>query len=480
MRAHDYPRLGLLVAGRWITDGRATRPVTDPANGETIAQLPLATAADIDEAADAAGRAFAAWAATPAIERAALLQRIAALIRRDESRLAAIITREQGKRLPESLQEVRNSADTFEWMAEEGKRAYGRTVPARQRGVDQIVRLEPVGPIAAFSPWNFPAVLASRKLTTALAAGCTLVLKPAEETPGILVAIANLCIEAGLPPGVLNLLYGEPAEVSSRLIEHHAIRKISFTGSVPVGRELAAKAGAVLKKATLELGGHAPVIVCADVDVARVVELALAAKYRNAGQLCICPTRFFIHDALYDRFVTAFAERAAALRVGSGFDAQVEMGPMAHPRRVDAMRGFCEDALEHGAGLLCGGEPPDRLGSFFMPTVLGEMPDNAAAMQQEPFGPLALMARFEHLDDAIARANATEYGLAAYAFTKSLSAAHAIEHGLAAGNVSLNTFALSAPEMPFCGHKASGLGSEMGLEGLRDHLHAKAVVRALA
>lgn len=479
---NTYPELGLLIDGAWITQGRATQPVVDPATGEVIAALPLATAADIDAGAEAAARAFPIWRRTPAIERAQLLQRIAALIRRDESSLAAIVTREQGKRLPEALQEVRNSADTFEWMAEEGKRVYGRTVPARTPGVDQFVRLEPVGPVAAFSPWNFPAVLASRKVATALAAGCTVVLKPAEETPGILVAIARLCMEAGLPAGVLNLLYGVPADVSSRLIAHPAISKVSFTGSVPVGRQLAAQAAGVLKKSTLELGGHAPVIVASDVDVERVVELAVAAKFRNAGQLCICPTRFFVHSSIYNAFVSRFAARAADLRVGSGFDASVGMGPLANARRVEAMRDFCTDALERGAQIACGGTVPadqDR-GYFWTPTVIADIPDDAQAMQREPFGPLALMTPFVDIDEAIARANATEYGLAAYVFTRSLRDAHALEHGLEAGNVSINTFAISAPEMPFYGYKHSGLGSEMGREGLLDHLHVKAVVRALA
>lgn len=479
---NTYPELGLLIDGTWITQGRATQPVVDPATGAVIAALPLATAADIDGAAEAAARAFPVWRRTPAIERAQLLNRIAALIRRDESSLTAIVTREQGKRLPEALQEVRNSADTFEWMAEEGKRVYGRTVPARTPGVEQFVRLEPVGPVAAFSPWNFPAVLASRKVATALAAGCTVVLKPAEETPGILVAIARLCIEAGLPAGVLNLLYGVPAEVSSRLIAHPAIRKVSFTGSVPVGRQLAAQAASLLKKSTLELGGHAPVIVTPDVDIARVVELAVAAKFRNAGQLCICPTRFFVHASVYDAFVTRFAAQAAALRVGSGFDTAVGMGPLANTRRIEAMRRFCADAIERGAQIVCGGGVPagGERGFFWAPTVIADIPDDALAMQSEPFGPLALITPFADIEEAIERANATEFGLAAYAFTHSLRDAQALEFGLEAGNVSLNTFAISAPEMPFSGHKHSGLGSEMGREGLLDHLHVKAVVRAWA
>jgi succinate-semialdehyde dehydrogenase/glutarate-semialdehyde dehydrogenase len=411
-----------------------------------------------------------------------MLLGIAALVHRDETRLAAILTREQGKRLPEALQEVRSSADTFEWMAEEGKRAYGRIVPARTPDTDQLVYLEPVGPVAAFSPWNFPAVLGARKVATALAAGCTVVLKPAEETPGIWVALAALCVEAGLPAGVLNVIYGVPGEVSSRLIADPRIRKISFTGSVLVGRQLAVQAAAVSKRATLELGGHAPVIVTGDIDVERVVELTVAAKFRNAGQLCLCPTRFYVHDDVYDRFVARLGARAAALKVGDGADPDTDMGPLANPRRVDAMRAFCADAVQRSGRIVSGGKvPPGRdVGWFWAPTIIADVPDDARAMTEEPFGPLALVTRYSRLDDAIARANATEYGLAAYAFTRSLREARAIEHEIEAGSISLNTYAISAPEMPFSGVKSSGPGSEMGSEGLLDHLHPKAVVRAVA
>jgi succinate-semialdehyde dehydrogenase/glutarate-semialdehyde dehydrogenase len=483
MSVEAYPRLELLIDGEWITArSRRTQPVINPATGAHLADLPLATVEDIDRAAEAAARAFRSWRTVPAIERAAILQAIAGGIRRDEQRLATILTLEQGKRLSEALQEVRNTADTFEWMAEEGKRAYGRIVPARTRGTDQYVQLEPVGPVAALSPWNFPAVLASRKVATAIAAGCTVVLKPAEETPGIMVAIAQLCVEAGLPAGVLNVVYGVPAEVSSRLIASPHIRKISFTGSVPVGRQLAAQAGAVTKKITLELGGHAPVIVMDDVDVDRVVELTAAAKFRNAGQLCLCPTRFYVHEAVHDRFAERLAARASALRVGDGLDPQVEMGPLANARRVGAMHEFCEDAQAKGSRILAGGRAPRDLkaGFFWSPTVITDIPDHARAMTQEPFGPLALVSRFQRLDEVLERANALEFGLAAYAFTRSLNAAYEIEHGLEAGNVSINTFAVSAPEMPFSGVKSSGLGSEMGREGLLDHLHPKAVVRMVA
>ena len=483
MTTDEYPSLAFLIDGEWVSGGgRETRPVVDPARAETIAELPIATAADVDSATDAAARAFRSWRRVPAIERARLLLDIATRLRREETRLAAILTREQGKRLPEALQEVRSSADTFEWMAEEGKRAYGRIVPSRTPDTDQFVYLEPVGPVAAFSPWNFPAVLGARKVATALAAGCTVVLKPAEETPGLWIALAALCVEAGLPAGVLNVIYGVPADVSSRLIADARIRKISFTGSVQIGRQLAMQAAAVSKRATLELGGHAPVIVTGDIDVERVVELTVAAKYRNAGQLCLCPTRFYVHDSVYDRFVARLGARTAALKVGDGADPTTDMGPLANPRRVEAMRSFCADAAKRGGRIVSGGEVPAgrHVGWFWAPTVIADVPDDARAMAEEPFGPLALVTRYARLDDAIARANATEYGLAAYAFTRSLNDARAIEQGVEAGNISLNTYAISAPEMPFSGVKSSGPGSEMGREGLLDHLHPKAVVRALA
>lgn len=481
---HDsYPTLGLLIDGQWVRAGsRHHRPVLNPASGEVLAQVPLATEDDIGDAIAAAERGFQVWKSVPTFERATVMRTIAHLIRENVERLATILTLEQGKRLTEAREEIRNTADAFEWMGEEGKRAYGRVVPARTADSDQLVRLVPAGPVAAFSPWNFPAVLAARKVATALAAGCSVIIKPAEETPGIMVAIASLCMEAGLPNGVLNVLYGVPSEVSTRLIASPAISKLSFTGSVAVGRQLATQAGAALKKITLELGGHAPVIVMDDVDVDRVVDACIAAKFRNAGQLCICPTRFYVHDAVYDQFTDRLALRAGALRVGSGFDPGVQMGPMANQRRVEAMSHFCEDAVSRGARVVAGGRAPDNGGSgfFWLPTVLADMPDDAAAMVLEPFGPLALVSRFEDLDDALRRANASEFGLAAYAFTNSLRSAHVIEHGLEAGNVSLNTFSLSPPELPFAGIKNSGLGSEMGREGLMEYMNLKSVIRSVA
>lgn len=478
----DYPKLALLIDGEWVSGGgRKTQAVFNPATGEPFAELPMATPDDIDRAAAAAARGFETWRRVCAYDRGRLLHSVAARIRENEERLANILTLEQGKRLVESLQEVRSSADTFEWMAEEGKRAYGRIVPARTPATDQYVKLEPVGPVAAFSPWNFPATLATRKVATALAAGCSIVLKPAEETPGIMVAIAQLCVDAGLPAGVLNLVLGVPGEISARLIASPAIKKISFTGSIPVGRQLAAQAGAQLKKITLELGGHAPVIVMDDVDVERVVALTVAAKFRNAGQLCLCPTRFYVHDAVHDRFVSLLGSRAHAMRVGPGNEAATDMGPLANARRVQAMAHLCEDAAERNARIVCGGAAPQGLdkGYYWSPTVIEAIPEDAAAMTQEPFGPLALVARFDRLESALERANALDFGLAAYAFTNSMRAAQTIESELQSGNVSLNTYAVTAAEMPFSGIKSSGLGSEMGSEGLLDHMNLKSVVRAV-
>jgi succinate-semialdehyde dehydrogenase/glutarate-semialdehyde dehydrogenase len=478
-----YPAPALLIDGEWLpNDGRDMLSVINPATGLEIGQVPVATHDDIDAALAASARGFDKWRQVPAFERAKIMRRIAVRIRENAHSLARILTLEQGKCLSESLQEIDNTADTFEWMAEEGRRAYGRTMPSRTADCDQLVRLEPVGPIAAFSPWNFPAVLAARKVATALAAGCSVILKPAEETPGIMAAIARHCQDAGLPNGVLNLLYGVPADISSRLIESPIIRKASFTGSVQVGRHLATLAAAALKKITLELGGHAPVIVTGDVDVDAVVKLAVAAKFRNAGQLCIAPTRFFVEEGIFEKFVDRFAGAARELKIGPGLDPASRMGPLANARRLAAMQALCDDARTKGARIVTGATSERAAGSgyFWQPTVIADVPHDAHATTQEPFGPIALLNRFSELDDAIERSNALEYGLAAYAFTASLKRAHQLETGLAAGSVSINTFAISPPEMPFSGIKNSGLGYEMGVEGLLEHLHPKAVIRATA
>lgn len=476
-----YPKLALLIDGEWLEEaGRQSQPVHNPATGEFLGALPLATPQDIDRAIDAADKAFLAWRRVTALERGRILMRVADALRARAQGLARILTLEQGKTLAEAAGEIIGCADTFEWMAEEGKRVYGRIVPSRFAGSEQLVTQEPIGPVGAFSPWNFPAVLACRKIATALAAGCTIVIKPAEETPGILVAIARICQEAGVPDGVLNVVYGVPDDISRRLIASPKIKKLSFTGSVPVGRHLAALAGAAMKKITLELGGHSPVIVMDDTDIERVATMAVAAKFRNAGQLCHCPTRFFVHERVHSRFVEAFATRARALRVGDGLRPDTQMGPLINARRLTAMRELTEDAAGKGARVLCGGESPSDAGNgfFWMPTVLDNLPDNARALSEEPFGPLALMIPFATLEDAIGMANTVEYGLASYAFTNSMQAAQRIQETIEAGCLSLNTFSMSPPELPFSGVKQSGQGAEMGSEGLLEHFRVKAVIRA--
>ncbi|OZI59723.1 NAD-dependent succinate-semialdehyde dehydrogenase [Bordetella genomosp. 11] len=481
-----YPRLGLLVDGEWIDASRREATlVRNPATGEPLGELPIATPDDIDRAAQAAARAFGGWRAMTPLERGRILARVATTLRERAESLSAILTREQGKPLREALAEVIATADTFEWMGEEGRRAYGRIVPSRFAGVEQLVLHEPIGPVAAFSPWNFPAVLAGRKIATALAAGCPIVIKPAEETPGILVEIARICEASGVPPGVLNLLFGRPAEISERLIGHPEIRKLSFTGSTAVGRRLAGLAGAALKRMTLELGGHAPVIVCDDADLDRAASQGVAAKFRNAGQVCNCPTRFYVQRGVFQAFAERFAALARSLRVGDGQRGDVDMGPLIHARRVQAMREFTQDAVRHNGEVLAGGGTPceqravPAAGAFWEPTVIAGAGGGARAMREEPFGPLALLQPFEEIEEAIAAANATDYGLASYAFTASLKSARLLQERIRAGCFSLNTYAITPPELPYGGVKYSGLGREMGSEGLLEHFEVKSVIRAV-
>ena len=476
-----YPQLALLIDGKWHTGGgREEQTVINPATCAVAGVLPLASMADVDQAADAADRAFTLWRAETALTRARVLLRVAEFLRRDAKTIARALTIDQGKPLHEAEAEVFASADIFEWSAEEGKRVYGRIVPSRFGLADQYVFREPVGPVAAFSPWNFPLLLASRKIATALAAGCTIVIKPPEETPGALVALGKICGEAGLTPGALNILFGNPADVSERLIKNPLIKKVSFTGSVPVGRCLAALAGTEMKKITLELGGHSPVIIMPDVDVTKVAELSVAAKFRNAGQICFAPSRFIVHQDSYEVFGAAFAARASALRVGNGLNDGTQMGPLANERRVAAMQKMTDDARTRGGRIICGGEPvrTTQAGYFWSPTIIADVPNEADLMVREPFGPIAPITSFQHLEDAVERANAVEYGLGSYAFTNSATAARYIQRHIQAGSLSINTFALSPPELPFAGVKQSGLGVEMGIEGLAEHFNTKSVIWA--
>jgi succinate-semialdehyde dehydrogenase / glutarate-semialdehyde dehydrogenase len=464
----NFPDPRLYIAGRWLTDGGGgTRALIDPATEGVLTQLPLANAAAIDAAADSAVRGFAEWRCCLPIERCAVLQRAAGLMRERAADMAAVLTAEQGKPLAEALREVRLSADIVDFQAEEAKRLYGRTVPPRVAGIlSHTVLRQPLGPVAAFTAWNFPVNLPARKLAAALAAGCSVVLKPDEQTPGSAMLLVQCLLDAGLPAEAAQLLCGEPAEISSRLIAHPAIAKVSLTGSVAVGRLLAEQCARHGKRFAGELGGHAPVIVCGDADVDAVLKLAVPAKYRNAGQVCAAPIRFFVARASYARFVEGFVTAARALKLGAGADPQTQMGPLAHARRLDDMQRFVDDAREHGARIACGGARAARSGFFFEPTVITGAPETSRVMRDEPFGPIAVIAPFDSLDEAITRANALPYALGAYAFTRDLALAHRLADELDAGMVGINHFGVSQPELPFGGRKASGDGVEMGSEGL--------------
>jgi len=475
----QYPEPKLFIAGVWKgVEGRETIPVVNPATEEVIAQLPVATVADLDEALDAASRAFGLWRATPAFERAAILHRAGQLMRERATYIGHVSTVEQGKILAESTAEATASGDIFDWFAEEARRAYGRIVPSKQPGVRHNVLKEPIGPVAAFTPWNFPLTIPSRKLAAALAAGCTVIIKPAEETPGTCLELARALDDAGLPKGVLNVVFGNPALISEYLIASPVIKKISFTGSTAVGKHLSELAARGMKKTTMELGGHAPVLVCEDADIELAALTMARSKYRNAGQICIAPTRFYLHDSVHDNFVKAFSGHVARLKLGNGLDPSTTMGPLANERRIGAMETLIGDALGKGATLERGGARQGNVGNFWQPTILCDVPNEADIMTIEPFGPIAITQRFEDLDAAIHEANRLPYGLAAYAFTESGRRANALGERIEAGMIGINFAVLTGPETPFGGIKESGHGSEGGIEGLDGYLNTKYVAQA--
>jgi succinate-semialdehyde dehydrogenase/glutarate-semialdehyde dehydrogenase len=474
-----YRALQLYIGGRWIdAEGRTTQPVLNPATEKTLGDLPHASSADLDAALDAAKEGFAVWRRTSPYERGIVLKRAAALIRQNADRIATYMTLEQGKTIKESRGEVGNAADMIEWFAEEGRRAYGRIIAPRDQGRRMMVLEEPVGPVAAFAAWNVPAQTMARKVGAALAAGCSVILKPAEETPATPLAIAELFEQAGLPPGVLNVVFGVPDKVSRHLLGSEIIKKVTFTGSIPVGKHLATLAAAGMKRITMELGGHAPAIIFNDVDVDQVASGAVGAKFRNAGQICVSPSRFLVHDQVYDKFVTAFAKRAAALKVGDGMDAANDMGPCANARRLSAMAEFVADAKQRGGTIAAGGKRIGNAGYFFEPTLITDVPDDSMAMTVEPFGPLAVARRFSTFEEAVGIANSLPYGLAAYAFSDSARTILDVTDALETGMLAVNNWIVSVPESPFGGVKESGYGSEGGIEGLEAFLTTKFVHQA--
>lgn len=473
-----YEDLSLYINGQFLKGGgRKEGDVINPATDEVIGKLPHAGQADLDLALTSAQKAFESWRRTSPIERSRILRKVAELSRARAQEIGRNMTLDMGKPLAESAGEVTVCSEHADWAAEECRRIYGRIVPARADGVRQMVLREPIGVVAAFSPWNFPYNQALRKIVSALGAGCTIIIKGPEDAPSALVAIARMFHEAGLPPGCLNVVWGVPSEVSTYLINSPIVRKISFTGSVPVGKHLAAMAGALMKPATMELGGHSPVIVCDDADVEAAADMMAGAKYRNAGQVCVSPTRFYVQDKAYDKFVARFLEKVKGLKVGPGLEADTKMGPLAHKRRVPMLAGFVSDADSRGAKILAGGNAIGEKGSFFEPTVVEEAPDDSQLMTQEPFGPIMGLKRFKTLDEAITKANSLPFGLAAYAFTTSTKNAARIGDGLESGMVTINHLGLALAEVPFGGVKDSGHGSEGGIETFDGYLVTKFVTQ---
>ncbi|MET7246555.1 NAD-dependent succinate-semialdehyde dehydrogenase [Methylobacterium sp. EM32] len=474
-----FPDVKLHIAGEWRAGSAGqTLPILNPATGETLSQLAVATRQDLDEALAAADRGFQAWRKVSAFERSKVLRKAANLMRERADEIARIMTLEQGKPLAEAKMEVLGGADTMDWFAEEGRRAYGRVIPPRAEGVMQLVIREPVGPVAAFTPWNFPINQAVRKVSAALCTGCSVILKGPEDTPASCTALIQALLDAGVPGDVLGLVYGDPAEISSYLIPHPVIRKITFTGSTAIGKELAALAGKHMKRATMELGGHAPAIVFRDADVTKAVQVLGANKFRNAGQVCVAPTRFLVHDSVFDAFVDGFVGLSRDLKVGNGLEDGVKMGPLAHGRRIEAMEGFVADAEQKGASLRTGGKRIGNQGNFFEPTVFTDVPLDARIMNEEPFGPIAAIQRFSDDEEAFTEANRLPYGLAAYAYTRSAETATKLATRVESGMMSINHHGIALPETPFGGVKDSGYGSEGGSEAIEAYLNTKFVTQA--
>ena len=472
----SYPKsLPMQIDGEWVDTGsRDTQDVVNPATGKAIAALALATAEDLDRALAASEKGFADWKIRDVNERATILHKIADNLRARAADIAPLLTMEQGKPLKEATGEVMGSAGLFDWFAEEAKRNYGRVL-VRPAGQRSVVLKQPVGPVAAFSPWNFPMFLMARKLAPALAAGCSIICKPPEETPACAIALMRCAIDAGVPGNVAQLVFGVPDMVSRQLIASPIIRKVSFTGSVPVGKHLIKLAADTVKRVTMELGGHAPVLVFDDCDLGRTLDIIQPQKFRNAGQVCVAPTRFYVQAGIYDRFVDEFTKRTEAMTIGDGLDASSQMGPLANMRRPEAMDMLIADARDKGARVTTGGAREGKDGFFFRPTVLADVPLEAQIMENEPFGPVAMMRPFETFDEAITQANRLPYGLAAFAFTENGRQANRLGDMIEAGMVGINTVGISGADTPFGGVKQSGYGSEDAIEGLEAYMWTKAV-----
>jgi len=469
----------LFIGGEWLSAGsRDTAAVINPADGTVVGRVPLATPVDLDRALATADAVKDAWSKHFPNERAAILRRAGELIRSRAPQIARLLTLEEGKPLREAMDEVQRAGEYFEWFAEEARRIDGRVVPSSRPGVQQLVKRQAIGPVAAFTPWNFPAITPARKLAAALAAGCPVIIKPAEESPATALALARALDDAGLPKGVLQVVFGVPDMVSAQLIASPVIRKVTFTGSVPVGRLLSARAAEGVKPITLELGGHGPVLVFNDADVEAAAVGGVANRFRGSGQVCISSTRFLIQRGVYAEFAERFVAATRQLVIGNGLDERSQMGPLSNPRQLAKMEQLVADAIERGAHVLAGGKRMPGPGYFFEPTVLADVPMQARVMQEEPFGPIAILRPFDTIKDALVEANRLPYGLSAYAFTRDARTALDVGDGLEAGMIGINQYRIIATELPFGGLKESGHGAEGGTEGIHYYLTQKFISQA--
>ncbi|MDP3762408.1 MAG: NAD-dependent succinate-semialdehyde dehydrogenase [Ramlibacter sp.] len=473
--ATSFAQLGHYIHGEWRKGASRTMQVLDPATGRPIGEIPVATPQDLEDALRSSSEGFRKWRDTAPAQRCAIILAAAQLMRQRRAHIAMVMTMEQGKPIAESEAEVLRAAELIEWAAEEGRRTYGLTIPAPV-GYRYLTFAEPLGPVAALTPWNFPAVSPARKVGSALAAGCSCILKPSDLTPCTAAEMTRAFHDAGLPPGVLNLLYGEAQMISQALIASPVVRKVTFTGSVPVGKQLSELAGRHMKPCVMELGGHSPTIVFPDVDVKKIARASAATKYRNSGQVCTSPTRFYVHQDIYKAFTEEFAGAAKALAMGPGRDAKTQMGPVVSERRASTLQRLADDARNKGAVVLAGGGRTDDAGFFFQPTVLSDVPLDAAVMSEEPFGPMAVCRSFSTIEEVVQQANALPYGLAAYLFSGSVHTTSRIARELECGVVGVNAFNGSNPETPFGGVKDSGYGREGGTEGVRSYMATKFVV----
>jgi len=471
-----YSKFGQFIDGKWQqSEKKETYDVINPATEEVIGKASKASSSDVDRALKSAEKGFAVWKKFSPWDRAVIIRKIADLMRKKNNELAKWMTLETGKPMAEALAEVSGSADIFEWNAEETKRIYGQTVQSRFENTRVVINYEPVGVVAALSPWNFPLILAARKISTALAAGCSVICKPDVITPGTVMELVDIINQCGVPPGVVNLLSGDPPSIASQLISSDIVKKISLTGSTRVGKIILRQAAEKIQRVTMELSGHAPFIVHADANVEKATDMAMAAKYRNNGQVCISPSRFYIHESKKEQFTKSFVDKTLKLKIGNGMDKDVQLGPITTKKRLEEIEKLVEITKKEGAKVLCGGKRPSEFnkGYFYEPTVFDDVKDNFKIMTEEPFGPLTPLLTFKNFEEVIEKANNQVAGLAAYVCTSSIELANKTSEALETGMVAVNTPFISNAETPFGGIKQSGYGREGGSVGIKDYLNIK-------